>query len=131
MELPDRAVSIFALLVYLLLIGAGVWVAVTRDAVTAYIAFAWLNPLAAALLWRFDFEIFWGPDFAFIVLGTSFLAGVVCLPVIVVALGVGLSTGAFALVLVAALLHGAPFLMYALIWLSVRDATRHGRRIRK
>jgi hypothetical protein len=130
MELPDRAVSIFALLVYLLLIGAGVWMAVARDPVTAYIAFAWLNPLAAALLWRFDFELFWGPDFAYIVLGTSFLAGVVCLPVIVVTLGAGLSTATFALVLVAALLHGAPFLFYVLIELSIRDAQRHGRRIK-
>ena len=129
---PSRTVSIIVFAAYLALIAAGLWVAVTRDPVTAYIAFAWVNPLAAALWLRFEFELFCGANvnlpFVYTLLATSFLAGVVCLlPVTLVAWRTA-SALAWVGILAASLLHSVPFLLYAMLHISFHSARRSGRR---
>jgi hypothetical protein len=131
-ELPNRAVSLLVFWTYVLLIGAGVWTAVERGPVTAYIAFAWLNPLTTALWFKFEYELFCGADIneyiIYLLLATGFLAGVVCLPVITVVAWGSVSPLVWAGILAASLMHSVPFLIYALFTISFHNSRRKGRR---
>src|SRR5215212_9272135 len=125
-----RVVSILVFAAYFALLAAGVWVAIEKGVVTAYIAFALLSPLSTALWLRFEGEPFFAPNLPFIytLLATGFLLGVVCLLPVTLAAWRNVSPLAWVGILAASLLHGLPFLLYAVIHISFHSARRNGRR---
>lgn len=126
----NRVVSILVFAAYFALLAAGVWVAVEKGVVTAYIAFALLNPLSTALWFRFEGEPFFAPNLPFIytLLTTGFLLGVVCPLLITMVAWRNVSPLAWVGILAASLLHSLPFLMYAVLHVSFYSARRNGRR---
>src|ERR1700754_1983161 len=126
----NRVVSMLIFAAYFALLGAGGWGPMEKGVVTAYVAFALLNPLATALWFRFEGEPFFAPNlpFAYTLLTTGFLLGVVCpLPITMVAWR-NASPLAWVGILAASLLHSLPFLMYAVLHVSFYSARRNGRR---
>ena len=111
-------------LTFLLLLCVGLWVARRYGPVRAYAGFAWLIPLASFIWLKWEFESGFGSSalnvpFVLTVVGVSFVLGVVCFPLLVYRNRGRLSALKVAGLLICALLHGFPFLLYVLIFASV------------
>jgi hypothetical protein len=124
MRLIDMLPSLITLL-FLSLLGAGLWIARKKGALYAYISFVWLIPLASSmwLLWGedqlgFGYSILNVP-FVLGVISISFLLAIIGLPLLIYLNWNRLSGLQIAGLCGCALLHGFPFFLYILIWVSV------------
>ena len=124
MRLIDILPSLITL-IFLSLIGAGLWVAWKKGVLYAYVSFVWLIPLAS-VMW-----LGWGEDqlgfgysdlnlpFVLGVINISFFLSVICLPLLIYFKWNRLSGRQIAGLCCCALLHGFPFFLYIFIWVGV------------
>jgi hypothetical protein len=111
-----KAVSVLVFSAFILLMCAGLLVAVRFGAAVGYVGFAWLMPLAGMFWWNYEYELFGisplNAPFLYTLLGASSVLCLVCFPLLVATGWGGTSAAALAVLAFAAALHGVPFLFY-------------------
>lgn len=119
MKEPSKILPPIIFAGFVLLIGGGVLVAWNYGAVAAYIGFAWVIPLAG-IIWLKDEDIFGflNLTYAITVIGVSLLA-LICFPFIVSMHWHDLTTVWRVGLIISALLHGFPLLLYLWVYVSV------------
>ncbi len=106
--------SILFLITFILLVGLGLWYAFKYGAISAYIKFAWLIPLAGIYWWNYELDLF-NEKFVLTLIGFSFVLSIICLPLLMITNWRNLSILKFLGLTISAFFHGIPFLVYLLL----------------
>ena len=113
-----QAFSFFTFGTLILLVCAGMLLALRYGAVAGYIGFAWVLPVAAALWLNFEYELFGTSmlnlPFVYTLVTLSFILSVICFPLLIISRWGELPILIMAGLSLSAFLHGIPFGIYLL-----------------